>query len=134
MSDGEGAGFLVGGGATVFFGGAGVLLAGAVLFFGAVAGAFDSLDGVAAGFLEGVAEGAADFDGVFEALPEGDFETMRAWTATSRASSKGPRALAAPAGGGGRTVGRGAGAALLGQQVGALPARTWSAAELPPEV
>lgn len=63
---GEGLGFLLGGGAEEVFGGAGALLAGAVLFSGAfeVVGAFDFADGVAAGFFD--VEGAADFDGVFE--------------------------------------------------------------------
>ncbi|GFN07506.1 hypothetical protein Smic_60620 [Streptomyces microflavus] len=124
---------MVGGGATVFFGGAGVLLAGAVLFFGAVAGAFDSLDGVAAGFLEGVAEGAADFDGVFEALPEGDFDAGVDGDFEGVFEGAPGRSLPRLAGEEERSAGALEPPCWVSRS-GAPPVRTWSAAELPPEV
>ncbi|OKJ13509.1 hypothetical protein AMK21_28920 [Streptomyces sp. CB00316] len=137
VSEGEGAGFLLGGGATVFFGGAGALLAGAVLFFGAVVGAFDSLDGVAAGFFEGVAEGAADFDGVFEALLEGDFDAVLAGVVDGdfegACDGASGRSLPRLAGEEERSAGALEPPCCVNRS-GAPPVRTWSAAVEPPEV
>ncbi|GGY69736.1 hypothetical protein GCM10010342_66940 [Streptomyces anulatus] len=124
-SVGEGLGFLLGGGAEEVFGGAGALLAGAVLFFGAfeVVGAFDFSDGVAAGFFD--VEGAADFDGVSEGVLDGVFDGAL---------------LGAPGRSEPRLVGeadRSAGAVELPPCVsrsGAPPVRTWSAAVVLPVV
>ncbi|GGW15671.1 hypothetical protein GCM10010264_64710 [Streptomyces globisporus] len=127
-SVGEGLGFLLGGGAAEVFGGAGALLDGAELFSGAVVGAFDFFDGVAAGFFD--VEGAADFDGALEVF-EGEGVLDGVFDGVALGASG--RSLPRPAG----EEDRSAGAVELPPCVsrsGAPPVRTWSAAVVLPVV
>ncbi|GGU85837.1 hypothetical protein GCM10010498_50030 [Streptomyces cavourensis] len=136
VAEGEGAGFWAGGGgAAVVFVGAGALLAGAVLFFGAVVGAFDFSDGSAAAFFEGaVEEGAADFDGAFDAV-EGDSDGVFDGVVDGDFDGASGRSLPRLAGEEERSAGVVVEPPCCVSRFGTPPSeRTWSAAVGPPEV